>query len=436
MPAVPFDTPPLEGRQLTGVGMTPELDEALALLREHEAWRARCLNLIASENAYSHTLLSLLSSDLEQRYANYAYRDTTARSYRGTRYVAATEAIVEAQAKRVFGARWVETRPVSGQVAGVGVVSGLGRPGDVVLELSRAAGGHRLAGRMVEAPLFRLEVHELAFDPGAYNVDLERALKQVRRLRPRFVIVGSSLFLFPHPVAELAAEVHAAGGLLIYDASHVLGLIAGESFQAPLAEGADVVFGSTHKTFPGPQGGIILANDEDLITRASLGIYPALVTNHHLARMPAMAVAFAEMERWGREYATAVIANARALGAALSERGVRMVAAERGWTDSHTLLIVAPPGRSARDWAIALEEANIITSAVGLPAGLGGEGVRIGAQEVTRRGADGAEIDAIASLIARVLAGEDPVAVRPAVEELAGGLRGLGYSVDGLPARA
>lgn len=411
-------------------GMPAEYRETLDLLREHEAWRAECLNLIASENAFSPSVLRVRSSDLEQRYANYPGRDRGGRTYRGTRFVEQIEERVDRQVKRVFHTQHVELRAISGQVAGAAIVAGLARRGDRVLELTRADGGHQVAGRMATLPLFDLEVHDLAFDPAAYNVDVDQALKQVERLAPRFVILGSSYFLFPHPVEALARAVHERGGLVLYDASHVLGLMAGGRFQEPLSEGADVVFGSTHKTFPGPQGGLIYSNDQELIERASIGVYPALVTNHHVSRMPAMAIALAEMERWGSQYADAVICNAQALGERLSECGVRMVAADRGWTASHALLAIPDPSRDARAWTVALESAGIITTAVPLPTALGGQAIRIGSQEVTRRGAESSDMAAIAGLVARVLQGEDPARVAPDVRDLARCFTGIRYSVD------
>lgn len=411
-------------------GLPAEYQETLDLLREHEAWRAECLNLIASENAFSPSVLRVRSSDLEQRYANYMGRDRAGRTYRGTRFVEQIEDRVDRQVKRVFHTQHVELRAISGQVAGAAIVAGLAQRGDRVLELTRADGGHQVAGRMVALPLFDLEVHDIAFDPAAYNVDIDRALEQVERLAPRFVILGSSYFLFPHPVEALAGAIHERGGLVLYDASHVLGLIAGGRFQEPLSEGADIVFGSTHKTFPGPQGGLIYGNDRELMERASVGVYPALVTNHHVSRMPAMSIALAEMERWGAEYADAVIRNAQALGERLSEGGVRMVAADRGWTASHTLLAIPDPSRDARAWTVALESAGIITTAVPLPAALGGQAIRIGSQEVTRRGAEASDMAPIAAVIARILHGEAPEDVAADVRDLARRFTGIRYSVD------
>jgi len=412
------------------LGLPSEVAETMELLREHEAWRAESLNLIASENAFSPSVLRARASDLEQRYANYMGRNNHERTYRGTRYVQAIEDLVEAQVKRVFGAGHVELRAISGQVAGAAIVAALARPGDCVLELTRADGGHQVAGRMIVLPLVDLDVQDLAFDPAAYNVDVDRALEQIGRRRPRLVILGSSYFLFPHPVAALAAAVHDHGGYLLYDASHVLGLMAGGRFQDPLAEGADLVFGSTHKTFPGPQGGLIYGNDGALIEAVSAGVYPALVTNHHVSRMPGMSIALAEMERWGREYADAVIGNAQALAAALTIEGVTVVGADRRATESHTLLVIPPADRDARSWSLALEATGIITTSVPLPEALGGQAIRIGSQEVTRRGAEARDMSAIAAVVARVLRGEDPAAVAPAVRQLALRFRGLRFSID------
>lgn len=415
---------------MSALDVVGELRRTIDLLDRHREWRGQCLNLIASENSYSRTLLNTLSSDLAQRYANYLGRDRAHRTYRGTRFVEAIEEQADRLARRVFGAEHVELRAISGQVAGAAAVAALTKPGDTVLELTRAAGGHQVAGRMAATPLMTLAVHDLPFDPIRYNVHADRAIEAIERTHPRLVVLGSSYFLFPHPVQEIATAVHRHGGLVLYDASHVLGLIAGNKFQRPLTEGADIVFGSTHKTFPGPQGGIIYTNSEDLINRAAVGVYPALVTNHHVARMPGMAIALAEMEWWGSEYASATIENAKRLALELSHAGIRLVGADYGFTESHTLLLEPDNSRAPLQWTVDLEDASIITTAVPLPDELGGGGIRIGVQELTRRGAEPSDMSAVASVIARVLHGEEPARVAPDARSLAGRFQQMRYSAD------
>jgi glycine hydroxymethyltransferase len=305
---------------------------------------------------------------------------------------------------RLFGARYAELRPLSGHIAGAGVLMGLCKPGDTVLEVGSDGGGHRMAAKLAESPLINLDVRFLPFATERWNVDLDATRALIEDLRPRLVILGSSTFLFPHPVRELAAAVHAVeGGLLAYDASHVLGLIAAGRFQRPLAEGADVVFGSTHKTLPGPQGGLVLSNDEGLIDEITTAIYPALVTNHHLFRLPALGLALLELEQWGEAYADATIANARRLGAELARHGLPVAGAQDGYTRSHTLLVGTSSYGGSEETGAMLERAGIIVTAARLPAALGSAGMRIGTQEITRLGAVENDMVSLADLLAAAI---------------------------------
>jgi glycine hydroxymethyltransferase len=273
---------------------SPTRERIQDLVARHAAWRRKTLNLIASENILSPAVLNALACDFQGRYADYPGRDPRNRRYRGNRYIAEVEAEAVRLAAELFRARFVELRPIAGHLAGLAIVAGVCRPGDVVLEVGRDGGGHREAGRLTVAPLVSLDVRYLPFDPITFNVDTAAAIRQIEELRPRLVILGSSHFLFPHPVAAIAEAVHRIpGAVLAYDASHVMGFLAAGRFQDPLAEGADVVFGSTHKTLPGPQGGIIFSNDDALMNRVCEALIPGLVTNHHPGRMPAMALALA-----------------------------------------------------------------------------------------------------------------------------------------------
>jgi glycine hydroxymethyltransferase len=397
------------------------------LVRNHESWRSECLNLIASENALSPTVKRYLACDLVQRYGDYEGRDYTARKYQGTRWVEQIEELVTDMAAELFGARLAETRPISGHVAGSAVIMALTRPGDVILEVSRDIGSHRMAYKLGQTPAMPLDVRFLPVDPLAFNLDLEQTLDMIEATRPRMVILGSSNFLFPHPVAELAAALQDyPDTILVYDASHVFGLIAGGCFQDPIREGARVVFGSTHKTLPGPQGGLILTDDADLMDAMAHAIYPALVTNHHLFRLPALGMALLELKLWGRDYANQIVANAQRLGAEIQARGVNVVsrAADGCFTQSHTLLVKVSPFGTATQVASRLEEANIIVTAAHLPEALGREGVRLGVQEITRLGATPEHMAPIAEWIAAVISGaQSPDKARPHVRELARHLR-------------
>jgi glycine hydroxymethyltransferase len=386
---------------------TPQekLQELKDLVQRHETWRENTLNLIASENALSPAVRSALVNDWLGRYADFTGRDLSDRRYQGTRFMVEIEEMVVSLVKSVFKADFVEIRATAGHLAGVAVLMGLCQPGDTILELGRSSGGHREASKTNLPSLINLNTRFLPFDGERYNIDVEATEDLIRETRPKLVILGSSNFLFPHPVRKIknALETHCPEGHLIYDASHVLGLIAGGEFQDPLREGADLVFSSTHKTFPGPQGGIIFTNREALIHPVSEAIYPALVTNHHSFRMPALAAALLEMQVHGKDYAKQVIENAQALGSALSDEEIPCVCVDGRYSQSHTVLVKSQSFGPNQALARRLEDANIICTASGLPESQGGAALRLGVQELTHHGAGPADMKHVAGCIADVL---------------------------------
>ena len=385
------------------------MDEArshlLQLLASHETWRSQTINLIASENALSSAVRGVLNSDLVQRYGDYTGRDLSARHYRGNRYIEQIEREAVRIAQETFKAKYVELRPISGHVAGAAVLMGLCHTGDLVLEPGRDGGGHREGGKFASSAMAPVEVGYLPIDPVRYNIDLDRFSDLIQKRRPRVVIVGSSNFLFPHPVAQIAGLLNTLSPetVLVYDGSHVMGFLACGEFQHPLEEGAGLVFGSTHKTLPGPQGGIIFSNRDDLMEKVCQATYPALITNHHLFRIPALALALLEMQQWGSAYTNQVTANAQALGAALEQKGIACVKVDGLYTRSHTILACVSKFGKGADMAARLEACGIITTAAHLPEYWGVEGLRLGTQEVTRLGATADHMGQIAALIEQAL---------------------------------
>jgi glycine hydroxymethyltransferase len=229
-------------------------------------------------------------------------------------------------------------------------------------------------------------------------------------------------------VREIATAVHQRpDAVVVYDGSHVLGLLAGGGFQKPLEEGADIIFGSTHKTFPGPQGGIILSSSATLMDRIAAAIYPPIVTNHHSFRIPALAVALDEMQRCGVAYVRQIVTNSQALGAALADEGFTPLCVEGHYSQSHTLLVPVPQhnGKAAEH----LEQYGIIAGNFRVPKALGSHGIRIGTQELTRQGATPADMPTVAGLMAAALRGAASVEnIRQRVVDFTGGLPGLTYA--------
>jgi len=375
------------------------------IVEEHNRWRGQCWNLIASENLASLAVSRLLSTDLAQRYGDYEGIDLTARKYRGNRFIVEIETCCQGLAQTLFGARHVDMRPLSGHIAGVAPLLALCKPDDKVLELSQECGGHRLAGKLVNCPLVQIRALPIPFDVERFNIDVQETLSLIERERPRFLILGSSTFLFPHPVSELRAGLKALATdtILQYDASHVLGLIAGKRFQRPLAEGADLVTSSTHKTMGGPQGGVVLTNSTPIAEAVGKALQPGLLSNHHLHRIPALYQAMREWSEQDGAAADRIIHAAQALAEALEKRGIPVVASHLGYTASHTILVPLKSFGPAARLLAELEDANVIATACRLPDQLGPEGLRLGTQEMVRRGMLTDEVDEMAAVIAGVL---------------------------------
>jgi len=209
-----------------------------------------------------------------------------------------------------------------------------------------------------------------------------------------------------------------------YDAAHVLGLIAGGKFQDPLREGVHIISASTHKTFPGPNHGIIIADGLNKEAEAKLtkAAFPGVTSSHHLHAMAGLAITLAEFEIYGRDYASQVIKNAKALGGALHEMGLDVMCPHLGFTESHTLAVSVAKHGGGVEAALNLEKANIIVNKNMLPGDTSAvrpSGIRLGTQELTRLGMDKGDMEEVARLIYRVVVKkEDPDAVKKDVWEL------------------
>jgi len=379
------------------------IDDILSLVKSHEEWRGKqCLNLIPSENIMSPAVRNLLSSELAHRYTS---RD---RFFMGTRFTDEIEQHGEELAKKVFKSDTADLRPLSGHIADLIVLANLTKPNDTLVCASPDSGGYPGMWNEGLAGLLHLKTVAFPFSKEDWNIKIEESKKTIERAQPKMVVFGGSLITFPHPVKELAEVAHENGAAVGFDGSHVMGLIGGGQFQDPLKEGASVLFGSTHKSFFGPQGGIILADREhgELLKEK---IYPAFVDNAHWNRIAAMALALAEMKEFGKAYATQVIRNSKILARALHDHGFPVICQHLGFTQSHQVIVSYGDPEQGRAVAERLQRANIIADCV----------VRIGTCEVTRRGMKEREMPKIAELIKRtIIDKENPEAIKKEVVKL------------------
>jgi glycine hydroxymethyltransferase len=379
------------------------------------------LPMIASENIVSPRVAEMLVTDLHGRYAEGL---PGKRYYQGCAEFDTIEALGMDLAQKVFRCRFANIQSTSGTVSNLAVLKSLSKPGDAITAVNTADGGHISHAPMGAVGMRGLELHTYPWDVDRMEPDVDGSLKLIRTIKPKLAWFGQSMFLFPTPMKELAAAAHEVGSTVVYDGAHVLGLIGGGQFQDPLREGADVLTGSSHKTFPGPQGGFVLSDtaDEKMQRKLHSGVFPGVVSSYHLHHVAGKVVALAEFQEYGAQYAKDTVANAQALGAALAERGFDVLAADRGFTRSHQVVTRhgAPDSGAGKADAATLEQAGIITNMNMLPGDtkpLTPSGIRIGVQELTRVGMGKREMEQVAQFYARALVKrEEPKKVKADVK--------------------
>jgi glycine hydroxymethyltransferase len=407
------------------------------LILEQNKWRMSTINLIASENVLSNRVRGIMGSDFTHRYAE---GHPGERYYQGTQFVDEIEARLKKDIKSLFRCRQADVRPVSGTVANDAVFSRFINPGDIVMVNSTPGGGHISHHKYGSIGKYTKNILNFPLTEDGYHIDVDKTCELAKALEPKVMVLGKSLFLFPEPVKELSEICSKKGIILIYDAAHVLGLIAGRQFQDPLGEGARFVTGSTHKTFFGSQRGIILSNaGEREWNRIDKGAFPGSSSNHHLDTLAALAFATYEMMEFGQEYALLVINNAKALAQKLHESGFKVQAEKFGFTESHQLAVDVSDFGGGDEAAQHLKDNSIILNRNLLPfeplvSEKNPAGVRIGVQEMTRVGMKEAEMGTIALFFKKCLI--DGKYVGDEVNEFRAGFQEINYSFDNLKGEA
>jgi glycine hydroxymethyltransferase len=389
-----------------------EVTEIENLIGNQNKWRDKCINLIASENVVSQRVRAQSGSDFAHRYAE---GHPGERYYRGTSYIDEIENQLKTNLKIMFECDHSEVRPISGTNANEAVFSRLLCPGDVVMVNSTPGGGHISHHKEGSLGKFTKNIIDTPLTKDGYHMDLENTAYLIEKAKPKMIVGGKSLFLFPEPVAELAEVCRQYKTRIMYDAAHVLGLISGKRFQRPLLEGAFLMTASTHKTYFGSQRGIILSNmDEEYWRKIDRGAFPGSSSNHHLDTLAQMAIATYEMMEFGEQYAEDTIKNARALAAALDSYGFDVQGKEFGYTDSHQVAVNVKEFRGGERVSKMLELNDIILNMNMLPHEPlrnhdRPEGIRIGVQEMTRFGMGKKAMGRIAELIKECIIDKKPV---------------------------
>ena len=402
-------------QELDPVGVCDLMADAAV---EHVRWHEQSLSLVASRNLLSPRARAMMASGLMERVTGGGWVGERRKS--GNAMIDRIEAILVLLASKLFRAEWVEYRMPTGSIANAVFVLAATKPGDTVMALSPKHGGHPTYGVPGYGGAHALRISDLpCLEDDTVEIDLEKTAQEAKRLRPKWIFLGSSRPLFPYPLRELSEIAASVGAGILYDSAHILGLWAGGQFQDPLGEGARVITDSTHKTFPGPVGGLILTNDRALAERLR-GFTTIAIGNYHNNRAAALAVTLAEMQVFAADYAEATVGNARALAEALDAEGFKVVGKSKGYTQSHVVLLDLSRTMDATEAWKRLEGAKIACEPNPLPSTYPkAAALRLGSPGLTRRGMGPGEMAEVARFVRRAIVDrEDPGQVGKDVEDL------------------
>ena len=384
--------------------------ESLNFFREqveqHHSRFEESIPLIASENLVSRAAMDMFTTDLHNRYAEGL---PGSRYYEGNEDYDPIESHTEDLAKKLFNAPFADVRPISGTAANISALFSLASPGDKFMAPELAAGAHISTQKFGAAGLRGLTTITYPSIHETMSIDTDLAVKAILEEKPRICYVGQSVYLFPNdlkPIVEAAKEV---GANTMYDGAHVLGLIAGKQFQDPIGDGMNLITASTHKTFPGPQHGVIIGNEDVTLPNGKSlhktirnKVFPGVHSNHHLHKVAAFGVSLAEALEFQEDYAKDIISNAKALAEGLWNRGMKVFAAEQGFTESHTVLVDVSERGGGADVSKRAEAQGLIMNKNMLPGDTSAvkpSGIRLGTPEMTRLGMGKDAMDEVADLI-------------------------------------
>jgi glycine hydroxymethyltransferase len=380
-------------------------DPELAAAIDHERMRQQSqLELIASENFVSRAVLEAQGSVLTNKYAEgYPGR----RYYGGCEFVDVVETLAIERAKRLFGCAFANVQPHSGAQANQAAFLALLQPGDTILGMSLAAGGHlthgarpNISGKWFNAVAYGVR-HEDA------RIDFDEIARLAETHQPKLIIAGGSAYSRIIDFAWFRAIADRVGAYLLVDMAHFAGLVAGGVYPSPVAH-AHLVTTTTHKTLRGPRGGLILTDDEEIGRRVNAAVFPGLQGGPLMHVIAAKAVALHEALQPGfKTYANEVVKNAKTLAATLVEGGLEIVS---GGTDTHLMLVdLRPLGLTGRDAEKSLERAGITCNKNGIPFDpqkpTVTSGIRLGSSAATTRGLGREEFRAIGRWIVETLSG-------------------------------
>ncbi|XXX74434.1 serine hydroxymethyltransferase [Sorangium sp. So ce134] len=379
-------------------GLRPlsEVDPEIAeLIRLEERREADTLRLIASENYVSRAVLEATGSVLTNKYSE-GYPQK--RYYEGQQQVDVVEELARTRVAKLFGADHVNVQPYSGSPANLAVYLAFAQANDTIMGLGLPAGGHLTHGWSVSITGKYFKSVPYGVRESDHRIDMDQVRDLARAHRPKLIWCGTTAYPRTLDFAAFRAIADEVGAILAADIAHIAGLVAGGAHPSPVGI-ADVVTSTTHKTFRGPRGAMILCKKEHA-SAIDKAVFPGLQGGPHNHTTAAIAVAAKEASEDGfRDYAKQIVENAKALARALESRGFRLIT---GGTDNHLLLIdMTSKGIAGKPYAQALDRAGIVANYNSIPFDprkpFDPSGLRIGTPAVTSRGMGVAEMERLAA---------------------------------------
>jgi glycine hydroxymethyltransferase len=384
----------------------PEIFESIfkELRRQQEQ-----IELIASENIVSRAVLEAQGSIMTNKYAEgYVGR----RYYGGCEFIDVAETLAIERVKKLFKCNFANVQPNSGSQANQGAYQALIFPGDTILGMSLAAGGHLTHGAPPNQSGKWFNAVQYGVRQADALIDFDEVLSLAREHHPKLIIAGGSAYPRKIDFAKFREIADEVGAFLLVDMAHFAGLVAGDIYQSPFPH-AHIVTSTTHKTLRGPRGGLILTNDEEISKKVNSAIFPGIQGGPLMHVIAAKAVAFAEaLQPNFKIYVQNIVENARVLADKLAERGSDIVS---GGTDTHLILVdLRPKGLTGKAAEKSLESAGMTCNKNGIPFDPEKpaitSGVRLGTPVGTTRGFGTLEFKQVGDLISNVL---DGLAVSP-----------------------
>lgn len=389
-----------------------------------------CINVNPATNLLNPRAEKLLSKGMSSR---------PSLGHPGDKYETGLEAIEQieiitaALANDVFESEYAEFRVGSGSLANLYAFMSTCEPHDVIIAPPATIGGHITHHLQGAAGLYRLKTIPAPVNADGYTVDIEKLKQLALEVKPKLITIGGSLNLFFHPIKEIKEIANLVNAKVLFDAAHLCGMIAGKVWPQPLKEGADLMTFSTYKSLGGPAGGLIVTNNKEIAEKLDTIAYPGLTANFDAAKTAALAITLQDWKSVGKNYAQKMASCAKELANELDNKGLKLFAKNRGFTQSHQFAVIANEFGGGQTASKRLRKANILACGIGLP----GEpikndvnGLRIGTPELVRIGMKEKDMKQLADFIYRALTTDELEKIAKEVTEFRSHFKGVHYTLD------